>query len=104
MTIQFSPEELAELSRYLDSLKSAATRQQPEVDTEWNRLFLLLRKLLAYGVHQGVQTDSTQPSYPTLQKKSQKPNDMRVTVHACFSQFDQLLTSYVVNHPDERPA
>ncbi len=104
MAIQFSPQELAELSRYIDSLKSAEIRQQPEVDKEWNRLVLLLRKLLAYGVHQGVQTDPTQPSYPTLQKKSQKPNDMRVTVRACFSQLDQLLTSYVATHRDESDA
>ena len=103
MTIQFSQQELTEIRRYLDNIKSGETRQQPELDTEGNRLFLLLRKLLAYGVHQGVQIQTDPPtlSYPTLQKKSQKPNDMQVIVRAYFSQFDRLLTSYIADHQDK---
>jgi hypothetical protein len=96
MTIQFSSEEITAIRRYVDRVKSGETQKQLQGHIqdfpEWNTVFLILRKLLAYGVHYIVQTDP-EISYPDLQKRSQKPSDMLVMVHAYSSQFEHLLTA-----------
>ena len=103
MTIEFSQPEVDVIRRYIDRVKSGVTQKQlPGLDQEfpdWNTVFLLLRKLLAYGVHHVGQNNSD-ISYPDLQKRSQKPNDMRATVHAYLSQFEHLVAIYVAHHQD----
>lgn len=100
-TIQFSQQEVTEIRCYFDKIDSGET-QQPlrgshQESPEWNTVFLLLRKLLGYGVYSTTQTDQ-KISYEALQKKSQKPNDMLVTVHAHLSEFKNLLAAYTA-HP-----
>lgn len=99
--IQFSQQEIADTKGYLKNIESTDTGfplQEPErAFPEGSRIFLLLRKLLAYGVHHNLSSDPD-VSYLTLQKKSQKASDMRVTVHAYAGQFNHLLATYVAHH------
>ena len=96
MTIQFSQQEIEEIRHYVNKMKSGDMQTQLHGATspEWNTIFLLLRKLLAYGVYAGLQTDQAL-SYQDLQSKTQKPATMLVHVHANISPFDQLLTAYI---------
>ncbi|GAB3539405.1 hypothetical protein [Spirosoma fluminis] len=99
MAIQFSDQEIALLASYLQKIEAGENQSlgSTEASAEWNQLFLLLRKLLAYGVHAAVPTSSTE-SYTDLQTSTQKPNDMRVGVHAHYSLFERLLATYIANH------
>ncbi|MVM41220.1 hypothetical protein GO730_31880 [Spirosoma sp. HMF3257] len=100
MTIQFSEQEIGEMRNYFTKIGSGETQNQlhglHQAFPEWNTIFLLLRKLLAYGVLEGIQTDS-EISYSELQKKSTKPNDMLVIVHRYIGQFDSLLATYIAH-------
>ena len=100
MTIQFSQQEVAKMRRYFYKVASGETQKQlhgfHQEFSEWNTIFLLLRKLLAYGVHSALQTDS-EISYKELQTKTQKSGDMLLNVHAYLGQFEKLLATYVAN-------
>ncbi|GAB4028058.1 hypothetical protein [Spirosoma gilvum] len=101
MTIQFSTQELDEIRRYLNSIASGETQNQLteayQDSQAWTTLFLLLRKLLAYGIHHIEQTNQ-EISYTDLQKKTQKPGDMLVHVQTYVDEFSQLLTTYIAHH------
>lgn len=101
MTIQFSQPEIDDMRRYFNQIEAGETRTQLQDAQleflEWNRIFLLLRKLLAYGIHAGIQSDE-EMSYNELQKRTQKSSDMLVNVHAYVGHFEKLLALYVENH------
>ncbi len=82
MTIQFSQQEIDLIRWYVNKVKSGETptrlRGLDQAFPEWNTDFLLLRKLLAYGVHHVVQND-LEISYQALQKK--KPKGQRYAVN-----------------------
>ncbi|GAB4025448.1 hypothetical protein [Spirosoma koreense] len=101
MEIRFSRQELELIGNYLNKI-SAGASQQPvqrsdQSSPEWTTVFLLLRKLLAYGIHYDGQAEPTE-SYKELQAKSQKPDHMLATVQAHISQFERLLATYTDRH------
>ena len=97
MTIEFSQQEIEEIRRYFNKIESGETQKQlhglQQELPEWNTVFLLLRKLLAYGIYAGLQTDQ-EISYTALQAKTQKPDTMLVNVHAYIDVFENLLAAY----------
>ncbi len=97
MEIRFSQREIEEIRNYFNKIDSGETHKQlcgqHQEFPEWNTVFLLLRKLLAYGIHYNVPTDPG-TNYEDLQKKSQKPDSMLVTVHTHLGQFKNLLANY----------
>jgi hypothetical protein len=101
MDIRFNQQEIALLKNYFNRIDSGETQKQlrglHQEFPEWNTVFLLLRKLLAYGVYYTVPTN-TETGYDDLQKRSQKPDTMLDTVHTHFDQFNQLLASYTAHH------
>lgn len=98
MTIEFSQQEIEEIRRYFNKIKSGETQTQLYQEIpEWNTVFLLLRKLLAYGIYAGLQTDQ-EISYKELQTKTQKPETMLVNVHAHFGTFENLLAAYMAHN------
>lgn len=101
MEIRFSQPEIALISSYFNRIDSGKTPKQwhelSQAAPEWNTVFLLLRKLLAYGVRYNLQADS-EISYKDLQTKSQKPDSMWVTVHTHMGQFKDLLALYTAHH------
>ena len=100
MTIQFSQQEIEEIRRYFDKIDSGETQKQlnglHQAFPEWNTVFLLLRKLLAYGVYNGLETNQA-ISYKELQAKTQKPETMLVNVHTYIDSFSTLLTAYTAH-------
>ncbi|QMW00567.1 hypothetical protein [Spirosoma foliorum] len=100
MTIQFSQPEIDDMRRYFSQIEAGEIRSQlQDVQLEfpeWNRIFLLLRKLLAYGIHAGIQSDD-EISYNELQKQTQESRDMLVNVHAYVGHFEKLLVLYEEN-------
>jgi hypothetical protein len=101
MTIQFSQPEIEAIKRYFDKVASGETQKQlnglDQEFPEWNTIFLLLRKLLAYGIHSGVPIDQGF-SYKELQTGTQKSRDMLLNVHAYTGKFENLLAAYEANH------
>lgn len=101
MTIQFSQQEIKEIRRYFNKIDSGETQKQlhglHQEFPEWDAVFLLLRKLLAYGIYCGVQTDQ-EISYKDLQTRTQKSKDMLVNVHAYVGKFEHLLVIYTAHH------
>lgn len=101
MTIRFSQQEIEEISSYFKKIESGETRRQlhglRQESPEWNTIFLLLRKLLAYGIYCTIQT-SQEISYKELQTKTQKSKDMLANVHVYFGEFENLLATYTANH------
>ncbi|WP_461116156.1 hypothetical protein [Spirosoma jeollabukense] len=101
MTIEFSPQEIEVIRRYLNKIKSGDIQTQlhglPPQILEWNTIFLLLRKLLAFGIHAGLQTDQ-EISYKELQTKTQKPETMLANVRTFAGIFEQLLAAYTAHH------
>lgn len=104
MTIQFSRQEIEKIRGCFNKIAVGKTRQQlPESyqePPEWNTIFLLLRKLLAYGIYYEVPADQ-EMSYKDLQKTTQKSKDMLMNVHAHLSKFEKLVDSYLTNHPSQ---
>ncbi|MVM35027.1 hypothetical protein GO755_33685 [Spirosoma sp. HMF4905] len=100
MTIQFSQQEIEEIRRYFTEIDSGETPKQlhelHQEFPEWNTVFLLLRKLLAYGIYSGLQTGQ-EISYKELQTKTQKPETMLANVYAYFGIFDILLAAYTAH-------
>ena len=100
MSIEFSQQEIQTIRRYFNQIKSGETYWQlhglHQETPEWTTVFLLLRKLLAYGVHCGVLT-KPEITYNDLQVKTQKSKDMLVNVHAYVDQFEHLLATYTAN-------
>lgn len=105
MTIQFSKEEVEKIRSYFNRIESGETQKQlqelQEEFPEWNTLFLLLRKLLAYAIYNDVQAHQG-ISYKELQTKSQKSDHMLTAVHTYFDNFDYLLATYTAHHQYER--
>lgn len=101
MTIQFSQQEIDIIRRYFNKIVSGDTQKQvqglPQELPEWNTVFLLLRKLLAYGIYYEVQTDPG-VSYKELQTRTQKPKDMLLNVYTHIGQFENLLAAYLAHH------
>ncbi|SFC10959.1 hypothetical protein [Spirosoma endophyticum] len=98
MTIQFSPQEIEVIQRYFNKVRSGFLQTQlPQECPEWTTVFLLLRKLLAFGIYAGLQTDSGIP-YKELQTKTQKPETMLANVHTYAGTFEQLLAAYTAHH------
>lgn len=101
MEIRFSQQEIALISHYFNGIDAEETQKQlPELRqkfSEWNTVFLLLRKLLAYGIYANVPTNSV-IGYEALQKISQKPDHMRATVHTYLGEFKQVLAVYMAHH------
>ena len=82
---------------FLSIITTEANPLPAEKDAAWNRLFLLFRKLLAYGVHHAGPIKPALP-YPQLQKISQKPDAMREALRVHLNDFDRLLTSCEAQH------
>lgn len=101
MTIQFSQQEIEEIRRYFNKIESGETQKQlhglHQEFPEWNTVFLLLRKLLAYGIYSGLETDQ-EISYKELQTKTQKSEAMLMNVHAYVGTFENLLAAYTTNN------
>ena len=101
MIIQFSQQEIEQIKRYFNKIESGETQKQShglhQELPEWNTFFLLLRKLLAYGIYAGLHTDQ-EISYKELQTKTQKPDTMLVNVHTHVGAFENLLAAYTTNH------
>ena len=101
MTIQFSQQEIEEIRCYFNKIDAGETQKQlhglHQEFPAWNTIFLLLRKLLAYGVYCGVQTDP-EISYKELQTRTQKSKAMLANVHAYAGTFENLLATYTAHH------
>lgn len=95
--IQFTQPEIELMRSCFDRIASAEAPRRfnglQQENPEWSRLFLLLRKLLAYGVYYIVQPND-ELSYQELQKKTQKSGDMLAHVYAHLDIFKKLLTRY----------
>ena len=101
MEIRFSQQEIEEMRNYFNRVDSGETqkllRGLHQDFPEWNTVFLLLRKLLAYGIYYKVPADP-KVNYADLQQKSQKPDSMLATLHTHFGQFSHLLAIYTAHH------
>jgi multisubunit Na+/H+ antiporter MnhE subunit len=101
MEIRFTQPEVDLMRSYLDRVASSESQESlpdlPPENPEWNRIFLLLRKLLAYGVYYIVQAND-ELSYQELQKKTQKPGAMWVHVRTHLDVFEKLLAMYAAQH------
>ncbi|MFD2569779.1 hypothetical protein ACFSUS_03985 [Spirosoma soli] len=101
MTIEFSNQEIQTIRKYFNRIDAGETQKQlhglHHEFPEWNTVFLLLRKLLAYGVYYTSQTGQ-EISYQELQAKTQKADDMLVNVHTHIGRFEQLLATYIAHH------
>ncbi|GAB3700306.1 hypothetical protein GCM10027592_27150 [Spirosoma flavus] len=89
------------MRNYFKKIASGETQKQLDslqLDSpEWNTVFLLLRKLLAYGIYNNVETLQG-TSYVVLQSRTQKSKDMLVNVHGYLSEFEHLLAVYVARN------
>ncbi|MBD2701935.1 hypothetical protein IC229_14900 [Spirosoma sp. BT702] len=103
MTIRFPEQEIEMMRNYFKKIASGETQKQSDGlqhdSPEWTTIFLLLRKLLAYGIHNNVATLQG-TNYVALQSKTQKSRDMLVNVHAHLDEFENLLATYLVNRKD----
>lgn len=101
MEIRFSPLEIEKIRNYFNRGDAGETPKQlsglAQDFPEWHTVFLLLRKLLAYGIHHSAPADP-EISYEELQKKSQKPDSMWATVHTHLDQFKDLVAQYTMHH------
>lgn len=101
MDIRFSQQEIALLRNYFNRIDSGETQKQlrglPQEFPEWNTIFLLLRKLLAYGVYYDAPSDPGIDN-KDLQTNSQKPDTMLTIVHDYADQFKNLLALYTMHH------
>ncbi|CAN5326718.1 hypothetical protein BH09BAC4_BH09BAC4_42210 [soil metagenome] len=98
MAIEFSPQEIEVIRGYFDKIRSGESQTQlPQERPEWTTVFLLLRKLLAFGIYAGLQTNQG-ISYKELQTKTQKPETMLANVHTYAGTFEQLLAAYTAHH------
>jgi hypothetical protein len=92
--IQFSRQEIEQIRQFLDQPRLGDIQEQaPGFLPAWTTVFLLLRKLLAYGFYYVPQTDPA-ISYRDLQRMTTKPIDMLTAVREHQAVFDQLLTIY----------
>jgi hypothetical protein len=97
MTIQFSQTEIELIRNFFRKIESGGAQKSVLDLPEWNTVFLLLRKLLAYGVYYVDQTDQ-EISYEELQAKTQKPNDMLAGLQAHLDLFENLVATYTARH------
>ncbi|QKZ14560.1 hypothetical protein [Spirosoma sp. KUDC1026] len=98
MEIQFEEQEIKQIRHFLSQVNAAEIREQStdgsQIFPEWMTIFLLLRKLLAYGVYYVAQP-KPEVSYQNLQRISTKPQDMLMAVQTHSHVFDRLLATYV---------
>lgn len=103
MSVRLSKEEIIELRNYLGKLDAQETQKdlpgyaEQEKYSEADRIFLLLRKLLAFGVYEVAPLASAR-SFKDVQAQSQKPYGMLTAVHANFAVFQYLLDVYQAHH------
>jgi hypothetical protein len=91
--IQFSEHEVNQIRQFFDQVNTGGIQAPLPAG---NTVFLLLRKLLAYGVYYVPQIEP-EISYQDLQRMSTKSHDMQTAVQTHFSVFDKLLVAYTTN-------
>jgi hypothetical protein len=96
--IQFSEHEVNQIRQFFDQVNTGEIQAPFPAG---NTVFLLLRKLLAYGVYYVPQIKQ-EISYQDLQRMSTKPRNMLTAVQMHFNIFDKLLVAYTTNQQGTR--